>query len=138
MNLLDSVSVPITQAEIDAVYEADERALAARAAAPNPAEHDAKPRKFRLLDEAWAERLLADPSTPPHVRLLIVLLAEADFHRHIKITDVIRKIAGLSRWQMYRALERVQRQGYVSVERPGRGKAPIVTPLHLTRRLAPK
>jgi hypothetical protein len=93
-------------------------------------------RKFRQLDEAWAERLLGDPYTPPHIRLLIVLLAEADFHGRIKVNDAIAKAAGLSRWQVYRALEHIKRQGYISIERRGRGKAPIVTPLHLKRRRA--
>ena len=63
--------------------------------APQPSH---KHRKFRLLDESWVELLLADPHTPPHIRLLVVLLGEADFHRRIKINDTIVKAAGLSRW----------------------------------------
>ena len=35
--------------------------------------------------------MLADPHTPPHIRLLVVLLGEADFHRRIKINDTIVK-----------------------------------------------
>jgi hypothetical protein len=135
-DLLDSVSRPVTQAEIDAVYEADEKALATRAAAAaaEPVDAAAKRRQFRRLDETWAERLLSGPHTPPWIRLAIVLMAEADFHRRIRITRVIEKEARISRNQKRGALEHLERQGFISVEWRGQGRAPVATPLRLTGR----
>jgi hypothetical protein len=98
---------------------------------PAEPERSRKRRQFRRLDEAWAEKLLADPRVPPMVRLVIVLLAEADFHRHIKITTTLAKEAGLTRHQKRAALKYLERQGYIAVAWRGSGRAPIATPLHL-------
>jgi hypothetical protein len=99
-----------------------------------PSRLDEGRRKFRQLDESWVTRLLSDPHTPPWIRLAIVVLAEADFHRRIKITSAIEKAARLTRRQKRGALEHLERSGLISVEWRGRGRVPIATPLHLRRR----
>jgi hypothetical protein len=91
-------------------------------------------REFRRLDETWANLLLTDPDTPPWARLAIVLLAEADFHQHIKVTAKIATAAHLTRNQKRRALKHLERQGFISVEWRGRGRALIATPLQLSGR----
>jgi DNA-binding PadR family transcriptional regulator len=65
------------------------------------------------------------------VRLLVVLLAEADFRFRIKISRAIEEKAGLTRHTKRPALEYLEQQGYIAVEWRGRGKAPIVEPLNL-------
>jgi hypothetical protein len=103
-------------------------------AARADSEKPPKRRRFRRLDEPWAERLLADTRTPPWIRLAIVLLAEADFHRRIKVSASVEKDARLTRRQKRPALEYLEQLGFIAAEWRGRGRAPIATPLHLTGR----
>jgi hypothetical protein len=95
--------------------------------------HRTKRRQFRRFDETWAETLLtADPPVSVAVwRLALVLLAAADFERHIKITVAITKTAQLTRFNKREVLERLEQLGLVRVEWRGRGRVPIATPLHL-------
>jgi hypothetical protein len=75
--------------------------------------HGSKGRQFRRFDETWAERLLAaDPPVSRAVwRIALVLLAEADFNRKIKVSDEITKTARLTQRQKRAALERLEAAG---------------------------
>jgi hypothetical protein len=94
-----------------------------------PSPRTRKSRQFRRFDETWAEKLLS--LLNPIGRLALVLLAEADFHRHIKATSETAKAAGLSLKHQREALAKLERLGLISVERRGSGRAYIVTPLRL-------
>jgi hypothetical protein len=102
------------------------------AATTEDAERPHKRRQFRRFDETWAEKLL--PLMNPLGRLALVLLAEADFHQHIKATSETARAAGLTLKQQSTALARLERLGLASVERRGRGRPQIATPLRLAGR----
>jgi hypothetical protein len=89
----------------------------------------AKRRQFRRFDETWVEKLL--PLLNPIGRLALVLLAEADFHRHIKVTSEVAKEARLTLKQQRGLLLQMEQLGLISIERRGRGRAQIATPLRL-------
>jgi hypothetical protein len=93
----------------------------------------AKRRQFARYDETWRARILAADPLPSREALLLalVLVAEADFRRQIPISTTITKAARLTRFQKLAALEHLERLGLIAVEWRGRGRVPIVTPLHL-------
>jgi hypothetical protein len=104
--------------------------------AQGPSKKLAKSRKFRRFDETWAGPLLAaDPPVNAAVwQLALVLLAQADFQRQIKITSTIAKEARLTHRTKRPAIEDLERLGLIQVEWRGRGRSPIATPLHLSGR----
>jgi hypothetical protein len=88
-----------------------------------------KRRQFRRFDETWAEKLL--PLLNPIGRLALVLLAEADFHRHIKATSAISEAAKMALKEQRAILAKFELLGLISIEHRGRGRSQIVTPLRL-------
>jgi hypothetical protein len=100
--------------------------------AQQPPPRTAKRRQFRRFDETCAEKLL--PRLNPIGRLALVLLAEADFHRHIKATTEVAKAARLTLKQQRALLAELERLGLISIKRRGSGRAYIVTPLRLAGR----
>jgi hypothetical protein len=64
----------------------------------------------------------------------LVLVSEADFNRHITISGTVTKAARLTRFNKRKAIDDLERLGLVRVERRSKGRAPIVTPLHLSNR----
>jgi hypothetical protein len=99
-----------------------------------------KRRQFARYDETWRAAILAAGRSvrPATHRLVAVLLAEADFHRQIKVSAAISTAASLTPNEKRQALEQLEKLGLIAVEWSGRGKVPIVTPLHLSGRPARK
>jgi hypothetical protein len=98
---------------------------------PEPVEHNAKRCKFTRLDTPWRDRLFAE--LDGWLRLAVVLLEEADFHRRIEVGTPIMAAAGLPRQRKRECLERLERLGLIAIEWQGQGM-PIITPLHLSGR----
>jgi hypothetical protein len=99
------------------------------ATAPEGAERRVERRQFVRFDKTWAEKLL--PLMNPMARLALVLLAKADFERHIKATSKTAKAGLLTLKQQRELLLQMERLELISIERRGRGRAQIVTPLRL-------
>ena len=95
-------------------------------------------REFTRLDEIWRVALLdADPpATPQMWRLSVVILGRADFEDQFLAAGRLfaeARIASTSARDRRAIIERLEQLRLIAVEWRGRGRAPMIRPLHLRR-----
>jgi hypothetical protein len=134
MDLLDSVSQPITRAEIDAVYEADEKALAARTASTPDRTGRLRPRGplpvnwVRVPLPLFMKRRRGRWLLPAETRLLCLLIHKTgEGQRPFVLTDKAVAEIGLAPRTRRNILIRLERKSLVRVERVGARHAPAVS-----------
>lgn len=137
---IDNISSPVDPAELAAIEAADEIKLARqeeRQQTPAQDEKPARTRRLRPLPEAYVRvpvQWLTNPRRghvfAPEARLFLYVLYRSHWGQHgVKLTAAVAAEAEMPDKTKRDALRRLERKGWVRVERQERLDAPVVWPI---------